>query len=113
MNWLDYLTGLGILIGISGAIGTAVVLLRSTTYKTTVELLNAEVQAYKGRLDTLEYSETACKEALARIRSEHEYLKALLPSGPHISEIKSYMDARFDEMIVLLGGRPPGHPHSD
>ncbi len=120
MDWVQFILAFAILCGMAGGGFAGVVLLRSSSYQTTITLLSSEVEAFKTKVELLEEAHKHCEERLSesdmkydRLEADHEMLKAMLPTGPHISEIKTYMDARFDDMIAQLGGRPSGRNNTD
>lgn len=108
----------GALFGAAAALGAALAVLKANAAKAnfeaqkdTVDVLQAEVNAYKGRTETLEAQDARCRadlqeqaSVIGELQTELKVLRANLGAAPDIAGLKTYIDARFDEVIGYLRG---------
>lgn len=103
MSWLGVLGGVAAFFGLIGLVAGAFAVLRANAATATIEVYKAELDAYKSRVTTLEDQDQRCQATLLKQQEEIAVLRTFITAAPAISELKSYIDGRFDEMIALLG----------
>lgn len=108
----------GSLFAIAAAIGAALAVLRANSAKAnfeaqkdTVDVLESEVAAYRGRVATLEDQDKRCRQELrdqairvGELENEVRILRLNMSGAPDIAGLKTYIDARFDEIIGYVRG---------